>query len=76
MENLRPLLKESILKQLPEEHEELATSLVDAVCNSLDEGGNTETIKDVIIAKVSGILEGAESTLADAEDRIRGAKHG
>lgn len=72
MEDLRLLLKKAVEERLSEEHRDQANSIVDAVCDALDVGGDANAIRDAVKTAVNIPLEDAESILLNAETLLKG----
>ncbi len=72
MEDLRLLLKKAVEEGFSEEHRDQANSIVDAVCDALDAGGDADVIRDTVLTEVNIPLKDAESILLNAEKMMRG----
>ena len=72
MEDLRPLLKKAVEERLSEEHRDQANSIVDAVCDALDAGGDADALRDAVLTEVNIHLKDVESILSNAETMVRG----
>ena len=73
MDDLRALLKVAVGEGFMDPQKDQANSLVDAVCDVLDAGGDEDAIRAAVAAEVNASLEAIESILSSAETITRGS---
>ena len=71
MDDLDSTLKRLIAERLPDDRLLLGNELIDAVCDSIDLGADSDGVSDAVEKVLEAILADAEAALTKAEAVIR-----